>query len=46
MEKNAKHTNANTAAAVFDTNYSSPAIRRQKALLGQRNLLDAVYRIA
>jgi hypothetical protein len=38
-----KPANASTTAAVFDTNYSSPAIAPAKNPFNQRNLLDAVY---
>ena len=47
VEKKSQPINANTMAAVFDTNYSSPAIAPAKnGILGQRNPLDAVYRMA
>jgi hypothetical protein len=45
MLNNVRHNNANTAAAVFDTSYSSPATRRQKMAVLIRNPLDAVYRM-
>ena len=38
-----KLTNASTEAAVFDTNYSSPADGPAKMQFDQRNPLDAVY---
>ena len=38
---------ASTPAAVFDTKYSSPAVApAKKVQFSQRNLLDAVYRMA
>jgi hypothetical protein len=38
-----KPTNVSTTAAVFDTNYSSPAVAPAKVQINQRNVLDAVY---
>jgi len=40
-----KAAKASTAAAVFDTKHSSPALEPAKKDFGQRNLLDAVYRM-
>jgi hypothetical protein len=39
MENNRKHPNASTLAAVFDTNYSSPAMRAGKKALGINEIL-------
>src|ERR1700722_11262169 len=44
IEIKMKPANASTEAAVFDTNYSSPAATpAKKCILNQRNPLDAVY---
>jgi anti-sigma B factor antagonist len=46
IENNSRPRDVSTAAAIFDTNYSSPAFEPAKKTLSQRNPLDAVYRMA